>query len=327
MKNNFKKVALTSKLGVGLICILSALTINSAQATSSTIQKIKSSGSVTIGVRESSGALSYKLGNDKYAGFHVELCRKVIRDLQQQLKLPSIKIQYQPVTAENRIPLVQDGTVDIECGSTTNTLARQKDVAFAVTTYVEEVRMAVRADSGITSISQLTNKVVATTTGTTSIQLLRQHERAKDLSFEVILGKDHADSFLLLESGRADAFVMDTSTLAGNIANAKKPKDFKIVGEILSVEPIAIMMRKDDPEFKQAIDDSIIALMKNGTIAKMYNKWFLGAIPPRGQRVGLELSLNTKAAWAKPNDLPIEDYMKKKITLKSNLRNFLMGLQ
>jgi glutamate/aspartate transport system substrate-binding protein len=215
------------------------------------------------------------------------------------------------VTSQNRIPLVQNGTVDIECGSTTNNAARQKDVAFAVTTYVEEVRIAVKANSGITSIAQLNGKSVATTTGTTSVQLLRKHERAAGVDFKEVFGKDHADSFLNLESGRADAFVMDGQILAGNIARAKNPADFKIVGEVLSVEPIAIMVRKDDPTFKKAVDDSIVAMMKSGEIAKLYDKWFMQPIPPTNTRVGLPASEATKAAWASPNDKPVEDYLKK----------------
>jgi glutamate/aspartate transport system substrate-binding protein len=230
--------------------------------------------------------------------------------LEKRLKT-AIKIDYQSVTSQNRIPLVQNGTVDIECGSTTNNATRQKDVAFAVTTYVEEVRIAVKADSNISTIAQLANKKVATTTGTTSVQHLRKNERAIGVNFEEIFGKDHADSFLLLESGRADAFVMDGSILAGNIANAKNPKDFKIVGEVLSVEPIAIMIRKDDAEFKTAVDNSIKAMMKDGTIAKMYKQWFQDPIPPKGNRVGLDLSDNTKNAWANPNDKPAEEYVKR----------------
>ena len=274
------------------------------------LDKISSSKTITMGVRDSSGALSYTLGDGKYTGFHVEICKRVIADLEKKLKTP-IKIEYQSVTSQNRIPLVQNGTVDIECGSTTNNATRQKDVSFAVTTYVEEVRIAVKADSNITSIAQLANKKVATTTGTTSVQLLRKNERANGINFEEIFGKDHADSFLLLESGRADAFVMDGSILAGNIANAKNPKDFKIVGEVLSVEPIAIMIRKDDPDFKLAVDTSIKAMMKDGSIAKMYKQWFQEPIPPKGNRVGLDLSENTKNAWANPNDKPAEDYAKK----------------
>ncbi len=276
-----------------------------------TLAKIKSSAAATMGVRESSGALSYTLGDGKYAGFHVEVCQRVLADVQKALALPKLDVKYQAVTSQNRIPLVQNGTVDIECGSTTNTAARQKDVAFAVTTFVEEVRFAVKSNSGITAINQLNGKKVATTTGTTSVQHLRKHERAAGVNFEEVFGKDHADSFLLLESGRADAFVMDGQILAGNIAKAKVPADFRIVGEVLSVEPIAIMVRKDDPKFKAAVDDSIKAMVKSGDIAKLYDKWFMQPIAPTNTRVGLGLSDATKAAWASPNDNPLEAYAKK----------------
>jgi glutamate/aspartate transport system substrate-binding protein len=292
-----------------LIALAAVLAVGAAQA--DTLKKIKDTGAVTMGVRESSGALSYTLGDGKYTGFHVEICQKVLADVQKSLGLAKLDIKYQPVTSQNRIPLVSNGTVDIECGSTTNNATRQKDVAFAVTTFVEEVRMAVKANSGITSIGQLNGKKVATTTGTTSVQTLRKHERAGGVNFEEVYGKDHADSFLLLDSGRADAFVMDGSILAGNIAKAKNPADFKIVGEVLSVEPIAIMMRKDDPAFKKAVDDSIKAMMKSGDIAKMYDKWFMQPIAPANTKVGLAASESTKGAWANPNDRPMEDYAKK----------------
>ena len=280
-------------------------------AQADTLSKIKEAGSATMGVRESSGALSYTLGDGKYAGFHYEVCARVLTDVQKKLGLAKMDIKYQPVTSQNRIPLVQNGTVDIECGSTTNNATRQKDVAFAVTTFVEEVRIAVKANSGITSIGQLNGKNVATTTGTTSVQLLRKHERSAGVDFKEVFGKDHADSFLLLETGRADAFVMDGQILAGNIAKAKAPADFKIVGEVLSVEPIAIMIRKDDPAFKKAVDDSLIAMMKSGEIAKIYDKWFVQPIPPANTKVGLPASEATKFAWANPNDKPVEDYVKK----------------
>ncbi len=287
-----------------------ALAATAAQA-SDTLSKIKETSSATMGVRESSGALSYTLGDGKYAGFHVEVCQRVLADVQKKLGLAKLDIKYQAVTSQNRIPLVQNGTVDIECGSTTNNAARQKDVTFAVTTYVEEVRIAVKANSGITSIAQLNGKNVATTTGTTSVQLLRKHERAAGMDFKEVFGKDHADSFLLMESGRADAFVMDGQILAGNIAKAKNPADFRIVGEVLSVEPIAIMIRKDDPNFKKAVDDSITAMMKSGDIGKLYDKWFMQPIAPSNTRVGLPASDATKMAWAQPNDKPVEDYAKK----------------
>ena len=205
-----------------------------------TIAKVKASGTITMGVRDSSGALSYTLGDGKYVGYHVEICHRIIDNLDKAIG-KKLDVKYISVTSQNRIPLTQNGTVDIECGSTTNNAARQKDVAFVNTTYVEEVRIAVKANSGITSIAQLNGKNVATTTGTTSVQLLRKHERATGVDFKEVFGKDHADSFLLLESGRADAFVMDGQILAGNIALSKSPSDYKIVGEVLSVEPIAII--------------------------------------------------------------------------------------
>jgi glutamate/aspartate transport system substrate-binding protein len=301
MKKSMMVAAALAALGAGAA---------HAQATD-TLKKIKDSGSITLGVRESSGALSYTLGDGKYAGFHTEMAQKIVADLQKKLGMAKLDVKYQPVTSQNRIPLVQNGTVDLECGSTTNNATRQKDVSFAVTTFVEEVRIAVKANSGITGIAQLAGKTVATTTGTTSVQTLRKHERATGVDFKEVFGKDHADSFLLLESGRADAFVMDGQILAGNISKSKAPADFKIVGEVLSVEPIACMLRKDDAAFKTAVDDSIKAQIKDGSLAKLYDKWFMQPIPPTNTKVGLALSDATKAAWAAPNDKPMEDYAKK----------------
>jgi glutamate/aspartate transport system substrate-binding protein len=284
---------------------------NSAFAASATLDKIKSSGAVTMGVRESSIPMSYTTGDSRFDGYHVEVCRMILGDIKDKLGLSTIRINYQPVTSQNRVSLVQNGTVDIECGTTTNNSTRAKDVGFANTLYVEEVRIAVKANSGINSISQLVGKKVATTTGTTSVQLLRKHEKANGVNFDEVFGKDHADSFLLLESGRADAFVMDGSILAGNIANSKNPKDYKIVGEILSTEPIAIMVRKDDPEFKVAVNAAIAKIVVNGKMPGLWNKWFLSPIPPKNAVVGLELSTATKNAWANLNDKPAEDYNKK----------------
>ena len=287
-----------------------ALACGAMAQANDTIAKAKASGSITMGVRDASGALSYTLGDGKYAGYHVEVCQRILANLDKAVG-KKLEVKYQLVTSQNRIPLVQNGTVDIECGSTTNNATRQKDVAFALTTYVEEVRIAVKANGGITSINQLNGRNVATTTGTTSVQLLRKHERAAGVDFKEVYGKDHADSFLLLESGRADAFVMDGQILAGNIATAKNPADFKIVGEVLSVEPIAIMLRKDDPAFKKLADDTIRELIKTGELAKVYDKWFVQPIPPKSTRVGLPASDATKAAWANPNDNPVEAYLKK----------------
>ena len=294
---------------VALAAALLATGAAFAQATD-TLAKVKSSGVVTMGVRESSGALSYTLGDGKFTGYHVEICQRILASLEKAVGR-KLEVKYQPVTSQNRIPLVQNGTVDIECGSTTNNATRQKDVAFLPTTFVEEVRIAVKANSGITSIAQLNGKNVATTTGTTSVQTLRKNERATGVDFKEVFGKDHSDSFLLLESGRADAFVMDGAILAGNIATAKTPADFKIVGEVLSVEPIAIMIRKDDAAFKKIGDDTIKEMMKSGEVAKLWDKWFMQPIPPKNTKVGYAVSDSTKAAWAAPNDKPMEDYAKK----------------
>jgi glutamate/aspartate transport system substrate-binding protein len=282
------------------LIVAALLTSALAQAqTADTLKKIKDTGAVTMGVRESSGALSSTIGNNQFVGFHIDVCQRVLADIQKQLGLAKLDVKMQPVTSQNRIPLVQNGTVDIECGSTTNNATRQKDVSFAVTTYVAEVRMATKVSSGITSIAQLAGRKVATTTGTTSVQLLRKHERANNVNFEEVFGKDHADSFLLLDSGRADAFIMDDYILAGNITKAKTPADFRIIGEVLSVEPIAIMFRKEDPAFKKAVDDSIRAMIKADDLTKMLAKH------------GLTPGADTKAAWANPNDKPAEDYVKK----------------
>ena len=280
----------------------------SAQATD-TLAKIKDRGAVNLGVRDSSG-LAFTLGGGKYVGFHTEMAERIIDDLGKSLGKP-LKINYQVITSQNRIPLIQNGTIDFECGSTTNNKARQKDVDFAFTTYVEEVRIAVKANSGIKSIKDLNGRTVATTTGTTSVQTLRKNERAGGIDFKEVMGKDHADSFLLLESGRADAFVMDGSILAANIAKSKSPKDFAIVGEVLSVEPIACMLPKGDAKLKKAIDGSIVRQIKDGSLTKLYDKWFMQPIPPNNVTLNMPASESTKAAWASPNDKPMEDYAAK----------------
>jgi glutamate/aspartate transport system substrate-binding protein len=299
------------KLAATALAALGTMLATSAQAqVNDTIAKVKASGSITMGVRDSSGALSYTLGDGKYAGYHVEVCQNIIAAIEKEVG-KKLETKYVAVTSANRIPLTENGTVDIECGSTTNNATRQKQVSFLNTTFVEEVRIAVKANSGITGIAQLNGKNVATTTGTTSVQTLRKNERATGVDFKEVMGKDHADSFLLLETGRADAFVMDGSILAGNIANAKTPADFKIVGEVLSVEPIAIMVRKDDAGIKKIGNDTIASLIKSGAMAKLWDKWFMQPIPPKNAKVGLALSESTKAAWATPNDKPMEDYAKK----------------
>ena len=294
------------------LLVLTALSLATGAAmaqANDTLARIKSSGVVNLGVRDSSG-LAFTIGGGKYVGFHTEMAERIIDDLSKQAGKP-LKINYQVITSQNRVPLVQNGTIDIECGSTTNNAARQKDVAFAVTTFVDEVRTAVKTSSGIKSVNDLNGKTVAVTTGTTSVQHLRRHERGANIDFKTVQGKDHADSFLLLESGRADAFVMDGSILAASISKAKNPKDFAIVGEVLSVEPIACMLRKDDPKMKEALDNSIKRQIKDGSLAKLYDKWFMQPIPPNNVALNMPLNESTKAAWATPNDKPAEAYSSK----------------
>jgi glutamate/aspartate transport system substrate-binding protein len=293
-----------------LVLAALALTGSAMAQANDTLAKVKASGSISMGVRDSSGALSYTLGDGKYAGFHVEVCQRIVAAVEKEVG-KKLETKYVSVTSANRIPLTQNGTVDIECGSTTNNATRQKDVSFLNTLYMEQVRIAVKAKSGITGIAQLNGKNVATTTGTTSIKLLRQHERATGMDFKEVFGKDHADSFLLLETDRAEAFVMDASILIGNIVNAKNPSDYRVVGEPLSIEPIGIMIRKDDPAFKKLGNDTIAALVKSGEIQKIYDKWFTQPIPPRGVNVNIPATVETKAAWANLSDRPAEDFAKK----------------
>jgi glutamate/aspartate transport system substrate-binding protein len=276
----------------------------------STIDKVRASGVVTMGVRESSGALSYTLGDGKFAGYHVEVCQRVVAALEKQVG-KKLEVKYQAVTSQNRIPLLQNGTVDMECGSTTNNATRAKDVSFLNTVYMEQVRIAVKAKSGINGIAQLNGKNVATTTGTTSIQLLRKHERANGMDFKEVFGKDHADSFLLLETDRAEAFVMDASILIGNIVNSKSPADYRMVGEPLSLEPIGIMIRKDDAALMKLGNDVITDMVKSGEMAKLYDKWFTQPIPPKNVNVNMPATPETKAAWASLNAKPAEDFVKK----------------
>ena len=278
-----------------------------AAAQSDTLKKIKDSGIITMGVRDASGAMSFTLGPNQYTGFHVEICELVIADIKKAISRDKVEVRYQLVTPQNRIPLVQNGTVDIECGTTTNNAARQKDVAFAPTLYVEGIRVGVKSTSNITTTAQLAGKSVAATTGSTSVQALRKIKRDGSELNEV-LAKDNAEGFLLLESGRAEAFVADGQILATLISKSKDSGQYKLLDQVLSVEPIAIMIRKDDPAFKKVVDDSVGALAKSGEVARLYDKWFMQPIPPSNTKVGLPANALTKEAWAKPNDKPLEAY-------------------
>lgn len=273
-----------------------------------TIEKIQSTHSVTMGAREASGVMSLTTGNGKYAGFHVEVCERALEQIKDDLKLPKLDIQYQMVTAQNRIPLVKNGTVDLVCGTTTNNATRQQEVDFAPTLYVEEVRMAVAANSGSKELDDLKGKTIAATTGTTSVTLLRKQDRERNLGLNVLMAKDNAECILLLDSGRAAACVADGQILAAGISRLRNPDNYAIVGTALSVEPIAIMLNKHSPKFKQAFDEKVKAMIASGEVSKIYDKWFMQPVPPATRAINLPPSAATQAAWANPNTNPVEAY-------------------
>jgi len=276
-----------------------------AEELTGTLKKINDSGIITIGHRESSIPFSYLDQNQKPVGYAMDLCMKVVDSVKKKLNKPSLITKMVPVTSQTRIPLMVNGTIDMECGSTTNSKERQKQVAFSNSYYITSVRMVVKANSGVKSLADLNGKAVVTTTGTTSDRLIKQNEAAKNLDIKNLYGKDHAESFLMVETGRAAAFVMDDILLASLVAESKNPKDFAIVGPVLSVEPYGIMLRKDDPQFKQIADDTLAALFKSGEGNALYNKWFMSPIPPKSVNINLPMSDKLKDAFAHPNDVGI----------------------
>jgi len=266
-----------------------------------TLAKVKASGAITIGYRESSFGFSYLDANLKPIGYSIDICHRIVDAIKTELKMPSVDVRYQAVTSANRIPLVSNGTVDIECGSTTNLVERQKQVAFSPDIFRYNVRMLVKADSGIRSIADLQGKTVVTTTGTTSFRLLREADKGRNLEVNNVAGKDHAESFLLVETGRAQAFVLDDILLAGQMANARNPKDFVITGESLRTENQSLMFRKDDSAFKSLVDGVVIEMMKSGEMEKLYNRWFMSPIPPKNININYPLNAETKDAFANPS--------------------------
>ena len=293
-------------LAAGLV--LATLAPAAAEDLSGTLKKVKDGGSIVLGIRESSYPLSYLDDHQQPVGYHIDICNGIVAAVKARLGLATLKVDLQPVTSQNRIPLLTNGTIDLECGSTTNNEARARQVAFAPTTFVTNVRMAVKKASGITELSQLQGKPVATTTGTTSVQLIRSHKKGQNLDFKEVYGKDHADSFLMLETDRAVAFVMDDNLLAGLIATSKAPADYAIVGEVLDVEPIAIMLRRDDPAFKALVDEAVKAMMASGEIDRLYTKWFLSPIPPKMISLNFPMSDLLKTLIKAPTDAPAEAY-------------------
>lgn len=271
-----------------------------------TLKKIAETKTLVVGYRESSVPFSYLDGNQKPIGYSMDLCAKVVDAVKAKMKMPDLKVDYQPVTSANRIPLLQNGTIDMECGSTTNSVKRQEQVSFGYSTFVTNVKVVVKKSSGIKSLAELNGQPIATTSGTTSVQLIKQHEKGAHIDFKEVYGKDHAESFLLLANDRAKAFVMDDILIAGLIANSANPSEYTFLPEVLRTEPYGIMLRKDDAGFKAVVDQALAGVMKSGEINKLYSKWFLSSIPPKNINLNFPMSAELKAAIASPNDKGVE---------------------
>ncbi|ONZ74793.1 amino acid ABC transporter substrate-binding protein [Burkholderia cenocepacia] len=271
-----------------------------------TLKKIKDTGVIALGHRESSIPFSYYDQNQQVVGYSREFQLKVVDAVKKKLNLPNLQVKNIPVTSQNRIPLVQNGTVDIECGSTTNNLERQQQAAFSDAIFVIGTRLMTKKDSGVKDFADLKGKTVVTTAGTTSERLLRKMNNDKQLGMNIISAKDHGDSFNTLESGRAVAFMMDDALLAGERAKAKQPGEWVIVGTPQSEEAYGCMMRKGDADFKKVVDDAISQVEKSGEAAKIYAKWFENPIPPKGLNLNFPLSDSMKKLYANPNDKALD---------------------
>ncbi|HMK13455.1 MAG TPA: transporter substrate-binding domain-containing protein [Burkholderiales bacterium] len=273
-----------------------------AEELTGTLKKIKETGVITVGHRESSIPFSYLDDQQRPIGYAMDLCMKIVDAVKTELKMPNLKVNLQPVTSSNRIPLLQNGTIDLECGSTTNSVQRQQQVSFGPTYFVINVTAAVKKSSKINSLADLNGKTISTTSGTTSVPLLKSYEKTQKADIKEIYGKDHAESFLLMADDRSAAFVMDDILLAGQIANSKNPAEYKIIPESLRQEPYSMMLRKDDPQFKALVDKTISGVMKSGEIDKIYAKWFTSPIPPKGINMNFPMTPAIREAFKNPND-------------------------
>ncbi len=284
-------------LGAGLAAVASG-------ASAQTLKKVADANKITVSYREASVPFSYLIGSTKAVGFSVELTEAIVDDVRKKIKKPNLEVAYMPVTSQNRIPLLVNGTYDIECGSTTNNAARGKDVQFAISHFFTGTRLLTKKTSGIKNYADLAGKTVSSTTGTTNAQVIRKYSADKNLNMQLILGKDHDDSLLLVENDRAVAFAMDDILLFGLMANSKNPAALQVVGDSLQVEPYGCMIRKDDPEFKKLVDGTITRMMKSGEFTKLYTKWFESPIPPKGVNLGLPMSQQLKDNLKALSDKP-----------------------
>jgi glutamate/aspartate transport system substrate-binding protein len=277
-------------------------TAASAQETQSTLAKIQNGNSISIGHRETSVPFSYVDTNNQVIGFSQDICNRIIDAVKAKTGHPDLRVRFIPVTSQNRIPLVQNGTVDLECGVTTNLTARQNQVAFSNTFFVATTRLLTRKDSGIKDFADLAGKTVVTNQGTTSERLLRKMNEEKKMNMQIISAKDYGEGRVTLETGRAVAYMMDDVLLAGARSLTAKPADWVIVGTPQSSEAYGFMLRKDDPEFRKLVDDVMIHEMKSGDIKTMYDKWFMKPVPPKGINFDFPMSEGLEKLYAAPND-------------------------
>jgi glutamate/aspartate transport system substrate-binding protein len=294
----------TRRLAVALAVLLAVPTL--AADDGGTLARIQASGVISLGHRESSIPFSYYDNEQRVIGYSHELMLLAVEAVRKELGLGKLEVKLTPITSQNRIPLVQNGTIDLECGSTTNNLERQKQVSFSTTIFVIGTRLLTRKDSGVKDFPDLAGKNVVTTAGTTSERLLRKLNEEKKMGMSIISAKDHGEAFLTLETGRAVAFMMDDALLAGEMAKARRPDDWQIVGAARSREAYACMLRKDDAAFKRVVDAALSRAMTSGEAEKLYRKWFQSPIPPRGLDLSLPLSEDMKALYRDPNDRALD---------------------
>jgi glutamate/aspartate transport system substrate-binding protein len=291
-----------STIAFGLVAagVLSAPAM--AQELTGTLKKIKESGSITIGHRDASVPFSYLDDKQQPIGYSMDLCAKIVDAVKAELKMPNLQVKLNPVTSATRIPLLANGTIDMECGSTTNNLDRQKQVSYVVTTFVTANRILAKKSAKIGKLDDLKGKTVVSTSGTTNLKQITELNASKNLGLNILTAKDHAESFLMVETDRAAAFVMDDILLYSLAAGSKTPADYTVSSDALSVEPYGIMVRKDDPAFKKVADAAITGLFKSGEINKIYAKWFQSVIPPKNINLNLPMSDQLKKVIAKPTD-------------------------
>lgn len=291
-------------LAAALVCLLPLAPAAAQTSASSTLDKVRQSGRITVAYRESSIPFSYLDGDARPTGFGWEICARIVERVKTATGRADLQVGTQSVTSQNRIPLMQNGTIDVECGSTTNNSERAKQVAFAINYFYTGTRLLVKAGGPVKSWADLAGRKVVSTTGTTNYQVLRRLNTDDKLGFELLSAKDHAESALMVQTGRADAFGMDDVLLYGLRASAQNPAELAIVGDAVQIEPYAIMLRRDDPDFKKLIDDTLSGLMSSGEFETLYKKWFQSPIPPKGINLDAPMSdslrENLKALSDKP---------------------------